>query len=105
MPFRAAAARPDHTGAMDDDAPPPIAQHEAADRVGRAALRTAHELTAALAANDGADEEPVVLRTGGPHRSIGGLAALLDAALAEEAADRSAGAGRDRPHDGGPSPA
>lgn len=88
---------------MDDDAPPRIAQHEAVDRFGKTSLRTAHELTAALAANDGGDEEPVVRRTGGPHRSIGGLAALLDAALAEEPADGPTVAGRDRPHDGQPS--
>ncbi|SDN81953.1 hypothetical protein SAMN05428965_1759 [Geodermatophilus sp. DSM 45219] len=78
------AAGRDHTEAMDHDAPPRIAQHEAADRFGTTALRTAHELTVALAGNDDADEEPVVRRTGGPHRSIGGLAALLDAALADE---------------------
>lgn len=72
---------------MDDDAPPRIAQHEAADRFGKTALRTVHELTVALAANDDADEEPVVRRTGGPHRSIDRLAALLDAALAEEDAE------------------
>jgi hypothetical protein len=91
---------------MDDDAPPRVAQHEAADRFGRTSLRTAHELTAALAANDGGDEEPVVRRTGGPHRSIGGLAALLDAALADEAApaEGPAAVGPDRPDDGRPSP-
>jgi len=66
-----------------DDPPPRIARHEAVDRFGTASLRTAHELTTALAGNDDADEEPVVRRTDGPHRSIDGLAALLDAALAE----------------------
>lgn len=80
---------------MDDDAPPRIARHEAVDRFGTVSLRTAHDLTVALAANDDADEEPVVRRAGGPHRSIDGLAALLDAALAEE--DPAAGSpdGRD----------
>ena len=69
---------------VDDDAPPPIAQHEAADRFGKTSLRTVHELTVALAVNDDADEEPVVRRVRGAHRSIGGLAALLDAALDDE---------------------
>ena len=73
----------DDDGGMDDP-PPRIPTHEAVDRFGKASLRTVHELTVALAANDDADEEPVVRRTGGSHRSIDGLAALLDAALAEE---------------------
>ena len=88
---------------MDDDAPPRIPQHEAVDRFGKASLRTAHELTVALAANDDADEEPVVRRAGGPHRSIGGLAALLDAALAEEDAGRG-GAPVDPDRSGGTGP-
>jgi len=88
---------------MDDDAPR-IAQHQAVDRFGKSALRTAHELTVALAGDDGTDEEPVVLRTGSPHRSIGGLAALLDAALVDEPADGPTTAGQDRPDGGQPPP-
>ena len=80
----------DHNGRVDDEAPR-IPQHEVADRFGKAALRTVHELTAGLAANDDADEEPVVVRRdAGPHRSLAGLAALIDAALDEEPADRPA---------------
>ena len=67
--------------------PPRIERHEATDRVGKAALRTAHDLTEALAEDEGSGPEPVVLRTDGPHRSLDGLAALLDAALAEEESD------------------
>jgi hypothetical protein len=100
---------------MDDDTPPRVAQHEAVDRFGKATLRTVHGLTAALAENDGAGEEPIVHRTGGPHRSLDGLAALLDAALADEGlpddrrpdgphADHPATPDRDRRDDGLPHP-
>jgi hypothetical protein len=65
----------------------PIERHEAVDRFGKATLRTAHDLTAALAEEDGGPPEPVVLRTDGPHRSLDGLAALIDAALADEGDD------------------
>ena len=78
----------DDDGRVDDDAPPRIPQHEAVDRFGTTALRTALQLTVELAENDGGDEEPVVLRrTGGRHRSLAGLAALIDAALDEGGAD------------------
>jgi hypothetical protein len=60
------------------DPPPPIERHEATDRFGKAAMRTAHDLGEALA-----DPDPVVVRTDGPHRSLAGLTALIDAALAE----------------------
>jgi hypothetical protein len=60
------------------DPPPQIQRHEATDRFGKAAMRTAHDLGEALA-----DPDPVVVRTDGPHRSLSGLAALIDAALAE----------------------
>jgi hypothetical protein len=63
--------------------PPRIERHEAFDRFGKTALRTAHDLTAGLTEAGFADE-PIVLRTDGPHRSIDGLAALIDAALADE---------------------
>jgi hypothetical protein len=67
------------------DQPPRFERHEAADRFGKTSLRTAHGLTAALVeAGLAAEDEPVVVRTDGPHRSIDGLAALIDAALAEE---------------------
>ena len=65
------------------DRPPRIEQHEAFDRFGKTALRTAHDLGAALDRAGSADE-PIVVRTDGPHRSIDGLAALIDAALADE---------------------
>ena len=65
------------------DLPPPIERHEAADRFGKTALRTAHRLTAAMA-ESGADEEPILVRTKGPHRTLDGLAALIDAALADD---------------------
>ncbi|NEM04652.1 hypothetical protein [Geodermatophilus normandii] len=67
---------------------PRVERHEAADRAGKAALRAAHDLTEALS-EDGDDvPEPVVLRRGGPHRSLDGLAALLDQALEENEALR-----------------
>ena len=65
--------------------PPPIALHEATDRIGRISLRAAHDLGAALA-EEGADSEPIVVRTGGPHRTVDGLLSLIDAALADDAA-------------------
>jgi hypothetical protein len=61
------------------DEPPRVPSHEARDRFGKAALRLVHDLGEA-----GAVEEPVVLRTNGPHRSLDGLAALIDTALADE---------------------
>jgi hypothetical protein len=63
--------------------PAPIERHVAADRFGKRALQTAHDISAALADDAGADE-PILLRRNGPHRSIGELAALLDEALADE---------------------
>jgi hypothetical protein len=70
------------------DPPPRIERHEAIDRFGQAALRAAHDLGKALP-----DPDPVVVRTDGPHRSLAGLAALIDAALAEDgpAGDDDAG--------------
>lgn len=65
------------------DQPPRIEKHEAWDRAGKAALRTAHDLGAALSATGEPGAEPVVVRTGGPHRSIAALAALIDDALAD----------------------
>jgi hypothetical protein len=65
------------------DLPPRIERHEAADRFGKIALHTAHRLTAAMA-ESGADEEPILVRTDGPHRTLAGLAALIDAALADD---------------------
>jgi hypothetical protein len=62
--------------------PPPIERHVAADRFGKRALGAAHDISVALA--DGGPEEPVLLRRNGPHRSIGGLEALIDEALGEE---------------------
>lgn len=59
--------------------PPRIERHEAYDRIGKIVWQTAH----ALGEADGAGE-PIVVRTDGPHRSIDGLAALIDEALADE---------------------
>jgi predicted aconitase len=66
------------------ETPPRIERHEAADRFGRISMRTAHDLGAALTESGSADGEPIVVRRGGPHRSLDGLAALIDAALADE---------------------
>jgi hypothetical protein len=67
---------------------PAVERHEALDRFGKKALRTAHDLGAALAeTGHGEPGEPVVVRTNGPHRTIDGLAALIDAALEEEPSD------------------
>jgi hypothetical protein len=88
------------------DQPPRIEKHEAWDRAGKAALRTAHDLGAALSATgEPGDEpvvEPVVVRTGGPHRSIAGLATLIDDALAD--AEESGTAERSGPPDRSPAP-
>jgi hypothetical protein len=65
--------------------PPPVEQHVAVERAGKHALHAAHGITAALAENGDGGEEPVVLRRHGPHRSIAGLARLIDEALADEA--------------------
>jgi hypothetical protein len=74
---------------------PPVERHAAVDRFGKTSLRTAHGLTAALVEQGlAAEDEPVVVRTGGPHRSLDGLAALLDAAL-EDAAGSDATAGEE----------
>jgi hypothetical protein len=69
-----------------DEHPPPIARHEAADRIGRITLGAAHDLGVALAESGSTESEPVVVRTGGPHRTLDGLVALIDEALAEDAA-------------------
>jgi hypothetical protein len=69
-----------------DDVPARIDKHEATDRFGKTTLRMAHDLTRALADGDDDVAEPIVLRRGGPHRSIDGLMALLDDALTDESA-------------------
>jgi hypothetical protein len=66
------------------DALPPFERHEATDRFGKAALRAAHGLTEALADDEDEVPEPVVVRRNGPHRSLDGLAALLDEALQDD---------------------
>ena len=81
------------------DLPPPIERHEAVDRFGKTALRTAHRLTAAMA-ESGADEEPILLRTDGPHRTLDGLAALIDAALADDGVQGMAAEGSTTDADG-----
>jgi len=58
-------------------------KHLAADRAGKAALHAAHDITAGLAEAGVEDDGVVVLRTDGPHRSLGELETLIDAALAE----------------------
>jgi hypothetical protein len=81
-----------------------VPRHEARDRAGKITLRTAHELGAALAGPGKAGEaDPVVVRTDGPHRSIDGLAALIDAALEDDRAEgerRSAAEEGDADEDG-----
>ncbi|MGY1730955.1 hypothetical protein ACI798_05490 [Geodermatophilus sp. SYSU D01045] len=67
---------------------PRIERHEAADRAGKAALRAAHDLTEGLSSEEDDVPEPVVVRRGGPHRSVGGLADLIDTALEENEAVR-----------------
>jgi hypothetical protein len=81
------------------DEPPPIERHEAADRFGKEAIRAVHRLTEAMDVDEDGVPEPVVVRRNGPHRSLDGLAALLDEALAEEdeAADAAARRGEHRP--------
>jgi hypothetical protein len=81
------------------DLPPPIERHEAADRFGKIALGTAHRLTAAMA-ESGACEEPILVRTDGPHRTLDGLAALIDAALADDEVPGAAAEGSTRGADG-----
>jgi hypothetical protein len=66
------------------DEPPPIERHVAADRFGKRALRTAHDITAALAEDDAAADEPILVRRNGPHRSIQGLQTLIDEALEDD---------------------
>lgn len=68
------------------DTPPPIERHAATERFGKAALRTAHRLSVAMAESGSAGEEPILVRAGGPHRTLDGVAALIDAALADEGA-------------------
>jgi hypothetical protein len=95
---------------VDDDTPehaapehavPRIERHQAYDRFGKSALRTAHDLSEALSEAGRAEgDEPVVLRTNGPHRSIDGLAALIDAALAD--GPPAAGTAGGKPAAGGP---
>jgi hypothetical protein len=75
------------------DPPPRIERHEATDRFGKAAMRTVHDLGEALD-----DPDPVVVRTDGPHRSLAGLAALIDDALAE-AGPPAEGPAEGRPED------
>jgi hypothetical protein len=77
--------------------PLPVARHEATDRIGRISLSTAHDLGAALAGSSATDGEPIVMRTGGPHRTVDGLLALIDAALADEDGGGTAG---QTPHPG-----
>jgi hypothetical protein len=64
--------------------PPPIERHAAADRFGKRALRTAHDITAALADGDAGADEPILLRRNGPHRSIRELERIMDQALEED---------------------
>ena len=80
---------------------PPVERHAATDRFGKTALRTAHDIAAALADDRAGDGgvEPGLLRRGGPHRSIGGLEALIDDALDDD--DEQSGR---RPQDTGSVP-
>ena len=58
-------------------------KHRAMDRAGKAALHAAHDITTGLAEAGVEDDGVVVLRTDGPHRSLGELESLIDAALDE----------------------
>jgi hypothetical protein len=51
-------------------------------------------------AESGADEEPILVRTDGPHRTLDGLAALIDAALADDEVRGTAAEGSTRDADG-----
>jgi hypothetical protein len=68
--------------------PPPIERHVAADRFGKRALRTAHDINAALADEGDGVQEPVLVRRNGPHRSIQGLQTLIDEALEDDEQSR-----------------
>ena len=81
---------------------PPVERHAATDRFGKTALRTAHEIAAALADDRDGVAEPGLLRRGGPHRSIGGLEALIDDALDDALDDDEQS--RRRPRDTGSAP-
>jgi hypothetical protein len=63
--------------------PEPIDRHVAFDQFGKRVLRTTHDISAVLGEDEGGND-PVVLRTNGPHRSIGELQALIDEALEED---------------------
>jgi hypothetical protein len=76
---------------------PPLDRHVAADRAGKRALRAAQEITEALAADGAGAEEPVLLRRGGPHRSIAGLAAVIDEVLADDVPAGDVAADEERP--------
>jgi hypothetical protein len=68
-----------------DEQPPPIERHAATDRFGKRALRTAHDITAALTdVGGGGADEPILLNRKGPHCSIGALEALIDEALEDD---------------------
>ena len=69
---------------MSEPPLPPVERHAATDRFGKQALRTAHDISAALADDPDGGGEPGLLRRNGPHRSIGGLEALLDEALHDD---------------------
>jgi hypothetical protein len=74
---------------MTKDAPelPPVhPKHLARDRFGKEALLAAHDITEALAEAGVDDDGVVVLRTDGRRHSLAELEALIDDALAEDAA-------------------
>jgi hypothetical protein len=75
---------------MMSEQPPPIERHAAADRFGKRALGAVHDITVALSEGDDGAGEPVLLRRNGPHRSIGGLQALIDEALVDDAREDDA---------------
>jgi hypothetical protein len=87
------SAEPEEDGperTPSDDLPGVHPKHLAADRAGKGMLRAAHDITVGLAAAGVDDDGVVVLRRGGPHRSLAGLEALLDAALADDEATDTA---------------
>ena len=79
---------------MTNDTPeqPPVhPKHLARDRFGKDALLAAHGITEALAEAGVDDDGVVVLRTDGRRHNLAELEALIDDALADDAAAGEAG--------------
>ena len=79
------------------DQQPVHPKHLAYDRFGKEALHAAHGITRALAEAGVDDDGVVVLRTDGKRHSFVELEALIDGALAEDAAAEEGPAGAPDP--------